>query len=190
VITHAILRGWKPNTPFALALFLAFSVSELPAQTVLPSPTDSVTQAAHEPVLKVGGIVPNPIQLKLSDLSSMPRAEVRAKDRDGRDVTYSGVSVTEILRAAGLKLDPASMPSRDVVNSYILVEAADGYRAVFALAEIDPGQTDRLILLADHKDGQLLSANEGPFRIVFPGEKRPARWVRQVQAILVGRPQE
>jgi hypothetical protein len=72
---------------------------------------------------------------------------------------------------------------------YILVQAADGYRAVFASAEVDPAQTDRLILLADHKNGQLLSANEGPFRIVFPGEKRPARWVRQVQSILVNRPE-
>jgi hypothetical protein len=189
VITHPILRGWQLKTRFGLALFLALSVSELLAQTVLPSAPDSVNPASEEPVLKVGGSVPNPTQLKLSDLSVMPRADVRAKDRDGRDVTYSGVSLAEILRAAGLKLDPASMPSRDIVASYILVEAADGYRAVFALAEIDPAQTDRVILLADHKDGQLLSANEGPFRIVFVGEKRPARWVRQVQNILVGRPQ-
>jgi hypothetical protein len=189
VITHPILQGWKPKTRFALALFLALSASELLAQTVPPSATGSVNPALQEPVLKVGGSVPDPIQLKLSDLSSLPRAEVRTKDRDGRDVTYSGVSLAEILRAAGLKLDPASMPSRDIVGSYILVEAADGYRAVFAVAEIDPAQTDRLILLADHKDGQLLSANEGPFRIVFAGEKRPARWVRQVQTILVGRPQ-
>jgi len=56
------------------------------------------------------------------------------------------------------------------------------------LAELDPAQTDQLILLADHKNGQLLSEIEGPFRIVFAGAKRPARWVRQVQTIVVGRP--
>ena len=117
----------------------------------------------------------------------MPRTDVHATDRDGKDITYSGVSLAELLRVAGLKLDPASMPSRDNVASYILVEAADGYRAVFAMAEIDPAQTDRVILLADHKEGKALFGNEGPFRIVVPGEKRPARWVRQVQKILVGR---
>jgi hypothetical protein len=66
-----------------------------------------------------------------------------------------------------------------------LVEATDGYRAVFALAELDPELTDRVILLADTKDGQPLSPSEGAFRVIVPGEKRPARWVRQVRALTV-----
>jgi hypothetical protein len=123
---HLDFRGWKSITSFALALFLALSAFELPAQTVEPTATGPVIPAAQEPILKVGGSVPTPIELKLSDLSLMPRADVRAKDRDGRDVTYSGVSLTEILRAAGLKLDPTSMPTPAIVGSYILVEAADG----------------------------------------------------------------
>jgi hypothetical protein len=45
--------------------------------------------------------------------------------------------------------------------------------------------TDHVILLADTKDGQPLPPREGPFRIVVPGEKRPARWVRQVTALEV-----
>jgi len=28
-----------------------------------------------------------------------------------------------------------------------------------------------------------LAAKDGPFRVVAPGEKRPARWIRQVTAI-------
>jgi hypothetical protein len=39
--------------------------------------------------------------------------------------------------------------------------------------------------LADTKDGQPLPPREGPFRIIVPGEKRPARWVRQVSAVTV-----
>jgi hypothetical protein len=49
------------------------------------------------------------------------------------------------------------------------------------LSEQDPELTDRVILLADAKDGQPLAPNEGPFRIIVPGEKRAARWVRQFQ---------
>jgi hypothetical protein len=49
------------------------------------------------------------------------------------------------------------------------------YRVVFALAELDPGYTDRVILLADRADGQPLDSKTGPFRIVVPGEKRMAR---------------
>ena len=66
-----------------------------------------------------------------------------------------------------------------------MIEATDGYRAVFALAELDSDLTDRVILLADTKDGQPLPASEGSFRIIVPGEKRPARWVRQVRAVTV-----
>jgi len=59
------------------------------------------------------------------------------------------------------------------------------YRVVFALAELDPAFTDRVILLADRADGQPLDNKTGPFRIVVPGEKRMARWVRQVITLKV-----
>ena len=66
---------------------------------------------------------------------------------------------------------------------YVLVKARDGYAAVFALPEFDPGFTDRVILLADRRQGHALGVVEGPFRLIVPGEKRHARWVRQVTEI-------
>ena len=39
--------------------------------------------------------------------------------------------------------------------------------------------TDKQIVLAYLKDGKPLDEKEGPYRIVIPGEKRMARWVRQ-----------
>ncbi|MGA2581548.1 MAG: hypothetical protein ABSH24_36825 [Bryobacteraceae bacterium] len=71
------------------------------------------------------------------------------------------------------------------MSLYLLVEAADGYRAVFALQEFDAGSTDRKIYLVTKRDGKQLSDREGPFRIVYPDEKRPARWVRQVTALRI-----
>ena len=62
----------------------------------------------------------------------------------------------------------------------LLVEAADGYKVVFALAELDPDFATREILLADKRDGKPLDDKQGPFRIVAPGYQRPARWIRQV----------
>jgi len=69
--------------------------------------------------------------------------------------------------------------------SCLLVEAADQYRVVIALPELDPGFTDKQILLAFAKDGQPLGDKEGPYRIVIPDEKRMARWVRQVTTLKV-----
>jgi DMSO/TMAO reductase YedYZ molybdopterin-dependent catalytic subunit len=144
--------------------------------------------SAEPAFLRVGGRVPAPAEWTASDWARLPRAEARVTDRQGQAVTYSGVSLCDVLRAAGVKLGEAAMPSREAVASYVVVEAADGYRAVFALAELDPAQTDRVILLADRKDGRPLPAAEGPLRVVVPGEKRPARWVRQVRALLLGQP--
>ena len=70
---------------------------------------------------------------------------------------------------------------------YLVVEAADGYRAVFALPELDPESTDAVVLLADRRDGQPLDAKEGPLRVVVPGEKRHAGRVRQVVVLRIGR---
>ena len=67
----------------------------------------------------------------------------------------------------------------------VLVEATDGYRAVFLLAELDPELTDRVILLADTKDRQPLPLRERPFRMIVPDEKHQARWVRKVNAVTI-----
>ena len=87
----------------------------------------------------------------------------------------------EVLKAGGLLLDSGMAGIRETVRMTVLVEATDGYRAVFSLAELDPELTDRVILLADTKDSQPLPPREGPFRIIVPGEKRPALTSRNTE---------
>lgn len=65
----------------------------------------------------------------------------------------------------------------------VVVTGADGYRVVFGLAEFDAAFTDRIAILADRKDCAALAGNAAPFQLVIMGEKRPARWVRQVVSI-------
>ena len=132
-----------------------------------------------------GELLPAPRRLEADDLRRLPRAEARVTDhRDaGKEALYAGTPLVEVLRAAGLVLDPGMAGVRQTVAASVLVEAADGYRAVFALAELDPALTDRVILLADTRDGQPLGPAEGPLRLVVPGDKRPARAVRQVVKI-------
>ena len=113
--------------------------------------------------------------------------EVRTTDPHdpSKEIVYSGTPLVETLKAGGLLLDSGMGGLRETVKKTVIVEATDGYRAVFSLAELDPELTDRIILLADTKDGQLLPLREGPLRVIVPGEKRPARWVRQVKALTV-----
>jgi len=39
------------------------------------------------------------------------------------------------------------------------------------------------ILLVDKQDGQALVPGQGPIRLVVPGDKRPARWLRMLTSL-------
>jgi len=69
--------------------------------------------------------------------------------------------------------------------TYVIAEAEDGYRVVFSLAELDSGILESEVIVADTMDGAPLVAQLGPFRLVAPHEKRPARWVRMLKSITV-----
>jgi DMSO/TMAO reductase YedYZ molybdopterin-dependent catalytic subunit len=118
-----------------------------------------------------------------ADLARLARHDttVSAHEVSGR---YSGVTLTDVLALVGAPL--ADSLRGPALATYVLVEATDGYRVIFSLAELDSRFTDRVVLLADHKDGQALPATEGPYRLIVPGEKRPARWARQVVRISLG----
>jgi hypothetical protein len=93
------------------------------------------------------------------------------------------VALEEILRKAGVPQGEALRGP--AMATYILAEAADGYRVVFSLAELDAGIADSEVIVADTIDGAPLGDKLGPFRLVAPHEKRPARWVRMLRSITV-----
>jgi DMSO/TMAO reductase YedYZ molybdopterin-dependent catalytic subunit len=128
-------------------------------------------------VLKVEGEVQKPLSLSRADLDKMPQVEVKGKDHDGREHVYKGVAVADLLRQAGATLG-GQLRGKNLAQ-YLLVQARDGYQAVFALPETDPEFTDRVILLATAKDGSPIPDAEGPFRMVVPGEKnRPVGYAK------------
>jgi hypothetical protein len=95
----------------------------------------------------------------------------------------TGVTIRELLTRAGVP-EGEALRGR-ALSSAVVVTGADGYRVVFGIAEFDPAFTDRVAILADRKDDAPLPANAAPFQLVITGEKRPARWVRQVVSIEV-----
>lgn len=139
--------------------------------------------SAEEARLSITGEVERPLTLTQADLAKLPRHTERAKDHDGVEASFAGVALVEVLRLAGVTL--GEQLRGKALTTYLLVKAADGYQVVFALPELDPGFTDRVIFLADQRDGKPLSPKEGPLRIIVPSEKRQARWVRQVIALTV-----
>ena len=118
----------------------------------------------------------------------MPRTTIRAvNSHEKKTETYEGVLLEELLRKAGA---PHGEQLRGpLMTSYVVAEAEDGYRVVFALAELDSGFVDAQVLVADTMDGAPIGPKLGPFRLVAPHEKRPARWVRMLKSITVVSPQ-
>ena len=91
--------------------------------------------------------------------------------------------LSDLLSKAGVPLgDKLRGPA---LATYVVAQASDGYAVVYSIAELDPALTDNRIILADTMDGKPLAGKEGPFRIVVPGDKRPARWIRMVNVLHV-----
>lgn len=104
-------------------------------------------------------------------------------------VSVFGLNGTEI-RITADKWAALPRESIDVIDhsgSSAHFEGADGYRVVYSLAEFDSGFKNATILVADKKNGKELAADEGPLRIVVPGEKRQGRWTRQLVALKMGK---
>lgn len=139
-------------------------------------------QASTSGTVVVTGEGGQSVSVTAADLQAMTRRTVTATAH-GATHTYEGVLVADVLKLAGVRFGELLRGPR--LATYVLVEARDGYRVVFALPELDAAFTDREILLVDTQDGKPLDAEAGPLRLVVPGEKRGARWVRQVSAIRV-----
>jgi hypothetical protein len=128
------------------------------------------------------------IPLTAADLAALPRVRVEAFDAHRKVTsTFEGVRLADVVAKAGAPLGDDLRG--EALATYVVVEAVDGYRVLFALAELDPAFNSREVVLADRRDGQPLGEDEGPFRVVVPGDKRPARWIRMVRSITVGRPE-
>lgn len=142
-----------------------------------PVPHDPRLRASQPPS-------PSPIAVALeaATRARLPRAAVSV-DAHGRRRDCEGVALAELLRAAGAM--PAGNLPGPLLSRYVLVQARDGYRVLYALAEFDPATGGRRAYLVDRCEGRPLDAREGPLWLIAPGDAGPSRWVRQVQTITV-----
>jgi len=133
--------------------------------------------------LRLEGLVATPRTLTAAELAALPHREQTTTDKDGKKHVYRGVALADVLHQAGAPAGKAIHGA--VLAEAVLATAADGYQAVFALPEIDADFSPQTILLADQRDGQPLPAHDGPYQLIVPLEKKPARWVRQVTGLRV-----
>lgn len=155
---------------------LFFPVSEIPTKN----------PAAPDALVTVSGEVNHPVAIDAAVWAKLGRHSVRVKDRSGLTVQYEGPLLRDVLGLAGAPLGSHQLRGPNL-SLYLVVEAADGYSAVFAMPELDEDFAERSIVLADRRDGRPLDEKDGPVRIIVPQESTPGRWVRRVVRLSVRR---
>jgi hypothetical protein len=135
-------------------------------------------------ILQVGGTVATPLSLTAADLKALPRKTLKVMNpHENKEEVYEGVAVQELLRRAGV---PQNGKLRGpAMATYVLAEAADSYRVLYSLAELDSDFQDAEVIVADTMNGSPLGEKQGPFKMVAPHDKRPARWIRMLKSLTV-----
>jgi hypothetical protein len=126
----------------------------------------------------VSGLNGSAIQLTTADLAKLPRQTVKASDH-----AFEGVLLSDLL--AKVEAPTGEKYRSTAASYYVVVQARDGYRAVFSWAEVDPTFTDRKVYLVTRRDGRPLVGKDGPFLTVVPDDKRQSRWVRQAIEVTI-----
>ena len=148
------------------------------------TPTASAQTAPTTAELRITGAVATPLTLTVADLKKMPRKTLSVMNpHEKKQEGYEGVLLEEILHRAGVVQGEQLKGS--ALTTYILADAEDNYRVVFSLAELDSGILDSEVIVADTLNGAPLPPKQGPFKLIAPHEKRPARWVRMLKSLTV-----
>jgi hypothetical protein len=121
------------------------------------------------------------ISLALADFRALQHISIKAHNgHTGSDETYSGVALATLLAKLNAPMENALRGK--AMTTYVTATGSDGYAVVLSLAEVDPDFHDNQVIVADARDGQPLG-KDGPFQLIVPGDKRPARWVRNLVSI-------
>jgi hypothetical protein len=164
-----MMTGQGKTRQLSAAIFLGF-ISLIFVATISAQKLEVIDAAGHS------------VTLTPAQIANLPHVTVEVSDH-GSTARFEAVPLSAVLSTGGIQLGDTLRGAR--MTEAVSVEGADGYRVVFALAEIDPAFAMREIVLADKRDAKPLDAKEGPFRVVAPGDKRGARWVRQVTTLRV-----
>ena len=134
----------------------------------------------------VSGDVERKISFDLNKLRALPATTANVTYFASGQVvnaTFYGALLWDVLRAAGIKVDPAIR--NDILRKFVVVTGTDGYHAVFGVGELDPRFGGAQIVVAYGQNGQLTLGEDGFARIVAPGDKQGGRFVSNIVKIEV-----
>ena len=170
-------------TGFAVGMSLALGGAG--AQTAGQSAATGQEMAMSKPAPPAGPLkisfADNSAEWTAATLVALPHKTITLYNEHAKvSQTFSGVELIDLLKPLGVPDKPHGKEFR----LYMVAEGSDGYQVVYSVGEVTPDVHDATILVADAMDGKAL-AGTGPVQLVATGEKRSARWVRNLVAIRV-----
>jgi len=144
----------------------------------------SVAFCQVPPMFTVQGINGTSANFSAADLARLPQQTVKTTDH-GTPVTFQGVLLTDVLAKVDLR---TGGEFHSTAASYSLTVEGQGRLA----GRVRMGRTgfetfmEKAVYVVTIRDGKPLSDKDRPFELVWtPGEKRNARWVRQLTALKI-----
>ena len=121
--------------------------------------------------------------LTLDELKAFPQRTLVARNgHSGMDESYTGVDVGDLLAKVGLTLEGTG--AKRVYQSYVKAEGTDKYWVLYSATELEGGMRTTEAIVALTLNGKPLEA-DGALKLVVAGEKKPARWVRNLTRLTV-----
>ena len=122
-----------------------------------------------------------PTTLAVEDLQAMPQKTITVHNEHTKmDETYTGVLLSDLLAKYGAPFDKPG--EKKIFHSYLRAEGTDKYYVLYSGSEVEPTMHNAEVIVAITLNGKPL-ADDGQFKLVASGDKRPARWVRNLSSI-------
>lgn len=177
--------GWWQCSILAIAAVVWVSAGPASAPTMTrvagaaaATPAASPVAASAAETIELVGLVTHPGPILISELQTLPSETVHVDFESGGSPeahTYTGVRLFDVLAHVGIAGDPAT--HNPLLRRYLIVTAKDGYQIVVSGGELDPNFGDAPMLLAWEQDGAPLSSEDGPVRLVVPGDRKGGRYI-------------
>ena len=166
----------KLNLSIGIFCVVLLAPLALPAQRPATAPVEGSLVLTAEPSHA-------PVVLSPADFRALPHISITVHNSHTNAAeTYSGVPLATLLETVNAPLGKAL--HGEAMTSYVVATGSDGYSVVLSLAEIDPEFHAGQVLVADARDAKPLEKN-GPFQLIVSDDKRPARWVHNLNSIVL-----
>ena len=139
---------------------------------------DQHGQAPAKPSSGLRVSVPgNDVSLSPADLRALPQASVTVHNaHSNAEERYTGAKLTDVLAKVGVKA------GKDVLHSYVIASGTDGYWVLYSGEEISDLVHAGEVIVATERDGKPLG-DDGALKLVSTEDRKPERWVRNLEAI-------